>query len=68
MLEQGGAGGPEAIDRIRGALDRNVPAVIVTGATDTASLSDIEQRGFRVLRKPLRPDEVEALLPTADGT
>ncbi|MGH6762395.1 MAG: ATP-binding protein [Phyllobacterium sp.] len=51
--------GPEAIDRIRRRLNRNVPALLVTGDTSPEQLLDASRTGFRVLYKPVHPDELK---------
>jgi two-component system CheB/CheR fusion protein len=58
-LEEGGSG-IEMIGHIRQALEREIPAVLVTGDTLPESVRDMEASGCKVLHKPIEVDELVA--------
>jgi len=59
---RGGESGLEAIDRVRHAAGRAVPALIITGDTTSESLREAALRGHPVLHKPVRPVRLRAVL------
>lgn len=48
--------GPELLDRLATELGIAVPAIVVTGATDSDALQDLEETGYAYLIKPV--DEI----------
>lgn len=58
----GGETGVAAIEALRDRAGRALPAIIVTGDIASASMRDLSQSGFHVLRKPVRPAKLRALL------
>ena len=59
---RGSSDGIETIGRLRAALGRNVPAVVMTGDTRSQTVDSISAQGVSVLIKPFRADELlEAL-------
>ena len=58
-LAEGGSG-IEMIGHIRQALEREIPAVLVTGDTLPESVRDMEASGCKVLHKPIEVDELVA--------
>jgi two-component system CheB/CheR fusion protein len=58
----GGDTGNEAIRRLRRALGRHIPGILLTGDTSPDRLSEAERSGFELLHKPIRPAEVVAIV------
>jgi signal transduction histidine kinase/CheY-like chemotaxis protein len=58
----GGVTGLDAIARIRARLERELPAVVVTGETTPATLDAIRAAGLRRLAKPVPPHKLRAVL------
>lgn len=58
----GSLDGVEAIRRIRTELRSAIPAIIVTGESDQKVVREIEQMGFMILRKPVRPAKLRRLI------
>ncbi|MGE0241993.1 MAG: ATP-binding protein [Parvibaculaceae bacterium] len=54
--------GVEAIRRVRAELHSAIPAIIVTGESDQNVVREIEQMGFMILRKPVRPAKLRRLI------
>lgn len=54
--------GVAAIQRIQLALHKALPAIIVTGECDLMTIRTIEQMGFMILRKPVRPAKLRRLI------
>jgi len=54
--------GVEAVDAIYDELNRDVPAVIVTGDTSPELLEEVAARGFHLLHKPVTPDAINQAL------
>jgi DNA-binding NtrC family response regulator len=48
--------GPELLDRLATTLGVAVPAIVITGATDSDTLHELEETGYTYLIKPV--DEV----------
>ena len=57
-----GASGTELVMRLRAAIGAELAAVILTGEGDEPQLEAIRAAGFSVLRKPVRPARLRALL------
>jgi len=54
--------GVEAIQRIQITLQMAIPAIIVTGESDISAIREIEQMGYMILRKPVRPAKLRRLI------
>ena len=54
--------GIEAIERLQAALNSAIPALIITGDTSAESLHQLSNSGYSVLRKPVRPAKLRALV------
>lgn len=54
--------GVEAIQRIQLALQMPVPGIIITGESDITAIREIEQMGYVILRKPVRPAKLRRLI------
>ena len=61
---RGSPDGMETINRLRAALGRNVPAIVMTGDTRSETVDSISAQGVSVLIKPFL---AEALLETLRG-
>jgi CheY-like chemotaxis protein/anti-sigma regulatory factor (Ser/Thr protein kinase) len=57
-----GSSGVEAIESVRSALGRVIPALIITGDTSVAALQQARLSGCPVLHKPVRPVKLRAAL------
>ena len=59
-------GGPEngigAIKRLTEALDKTIPAIVITGDTSDAVRGEIEEAGHEILYKPAVANEMRLLL------
>jgi len=53
-----GQNGVEAIDKIRGLCQTNIPAIIISGNTAADFWQQISQQGYPLLQKPLKPAEL----------
>ena len=51
--------GLEVVNDLRNALNQDVPAIIITGDTDTAGLQKIQDAGYFMLSKPVNPEELQ---------
>lgn len=58
----GGTTGIGAIDELRAALGREVPAILQTGDTSPESASEIRARGHDLLVKPYDPRRLRAMI------
>jgi CheY-like chemotaxis protein len=54
--------GDRAIAEARACLQRQVPAFIVTGTEDADAWARLQAQGFAVLRKPVKPARLRALI------
>ncbi|MCW8916871.1 MAG: ATP-binding protein [Magnetovibrio sp.] len=54
--------GRDAIELIRRTLATDIPAIIVTGDTAPERLREAKESGFPILHKPVRPEELMALV------
>ncbi|HEY9163493.1 MAG TPA: hybrid sensor histidine kinase/response regulator, partial [Magnetovibrio sp.] len=52
------ATGSEVINMIRGILEKDIPAIIITGDTAPERLREAKRSGFPILHKPVRPEEL----------
>jgi CheY-like chemotaxis protein len=50
--------GIQVIDKLESALNRKIPAIVVTGDTSPQILQTILQRGRYVLHKPVAPQKL----------
>ncbi|MEO5375388.1 MAG: hybrid sensor histidine kinase/response regulator [Alphaproteobacteria bacterium] len=57
-----GATGSEAIRLLQDRFHRPIPGLLVTGDTSPQRLRDARASGFRVLHKPIRPEELRSAL------
>jgi len=57
-----GTNGLDLIADLRATLGTQTPALIITGATETAILEKIDRAGIDRLQKPIDPDRLGALL------
>jgi len=48
------------VKNLRKALNQDVPAIIITGDTDTSVLKKIQKEEFLMLSKPVTPKELES--------
>jgi len=58
----GGASGIDAIRAVREHLERDVPAIIVTGNTSVEAAESASRQGHPLLHKPVDPEALLALL------
>ncbi|NND90536.1 MAG: response regulator [Granulosicoccus sp.] len=63
-LRDGETGG-EVIQRIRTTVDRDIPAIILTGDIAPDRLKEIQALGFPMLHKPCEPEVLRQLLSSA---
>jgi CheY-like chemotaxis protein len=59
---QRGDDGISAIANLRSALNRKVPACLMSGDTDAALMSKAQASGLTLLHKPVRPAKLRSLL------
>ncbi len=64
QLQQGRTG-PEALAAVQGLVGRKVPGIILTGDTAPERLREAERTGFRILHKPVFPNELRRMMATA---
>jgi CheY-like chemotaxis protein len=57
-----GRSGIDAIDSVRQALHRDIPAVLITGDIAADALEEAGLRGYPLLHKPVRPVRLRAAL------
>ena len=55
-----GTTGDDAITKIRNALGKEIPAIIITGDTDPQRLREAKKSGFDILHKPIKPEDLLA--------
>ena len=58
----GGRSGLDAIAAVRGALGRDVPAIVVSGESTGDQIARIRDAGFTLLHKPVAPAKLRAAL------
>ncbi|MDN3637338.1 ATP-binding protein [Simiduia curdlanivorans] len=54
--------GIDAVDLIRVACNHAVPALIITGISDETELQILRSQGYNVLRKPVKPAKLRAVI------
>lgn len=54
--------GVDAIQHIQFTLRIAVPGIIITGESDITAIREIEQMGYMILRKPLRPAKLRRVI------
>lgn len=54
--------GMEAIQRVQLSLQMAVPGIIITGESDITAIREIEQMGYTIMRKPVRPAKLRRLI------
>lgn len=54
--------GVEVIHAVFQSIGRVIPAIIITGDTSTEGINAASSSGFRVMHKPLDPQELQALI------
>jgi len=54
--------GVEAIDYLRTKVDQFIPALVITGETSSDVFKTIEKNGLKVLKKPVKPSKLRAML------
>lgn len=54
--------GVDVIHAVFQSIGRAIPAIIITGDTSTEGINAASSSGFRVLHKPLDPQELQALI------
>ena len=64
----GGETGPQAIAAVRAVVGSSVPALLITGDTSPARLTEARAAGFLLLTKPLAPMRLRAGLAHLAGT
>ncbi|WP_298254888.1 hybrid sensor histidine kinase/response regulator [Bradyrhizobium sp.] len=57
-----GETGLEAVDLICGEIKTEIPAIIVTADYSTKAAHDVSALGYELLKKPIKPAEMRALL------
>ncbi|WP_029007647.1 PAS domain-containing protein [Azospirillum halopraeferens] len=62
---QHGRTGPQALVAIQGVVGREVPGIILTGDTTPERLAEAERNGFRVLHKPVFPNDLKKVMTAA---
>jgi len=64
QLQQGRTG-PEALVAVQGLVGKEVPGIILTGDTAPERLREAERSGFRILHKPVFPNDLRRMMATA---
>ena len=64
QLQQGRTG-PEAVVAVQTMMGRTVPGIILTGDTSTERQEEAERRGFRILHKPVFPNDLRRMMASA---
>lgn len=57
-----GASGITAVERLRGAADRKLPAIIITADHSAATADQASSADCQILTKPVKPAELRALM------
>ena len=61
LLHQGDEG-TDAIQSIRRRWGRDIPGLLLTGETDPKRLHEANASGFQVVKKPIQPDKLKAVV------
>ncbi|MBY6260456.1 PAS domain S-box protein [Azospirillum sp. 412522] len=64
QLQQGRTG-PEAVSAVQTMLGQSVPGIILTGDTNPERQEEAERRGFRIMHKPVFPNELRRMMASA---
>ncbi|MBK1836421.1 PAS domain-containing protein [Azospirillum sp. YIM B02556] len=64
QLQQGRTG-PEAVSAVQTMLGQTVPGIILTGDTNPERQEEAERRGFRLLHKPVFPNDLRRMMASA---
>ncbi|WP_448205252.1 PAS domain-containing protein [Azospirillum sp. sgz302134] len=64
QLQQGRTG-PEALAAVQGLVGKDVPGIILTGDTAPERLDEARRNGFRILHKPVFPNDLRKLMASA---
>jgi len=64
QLQQGRTG-PEAVCAVQTMLGQSVPGIILTGDTSSERQEEAERRGFRILHKPVFPNDLRRMMASA---
>ena len=64
QLQQGRTG-PEAVVAVQAMMGRTVPGIILTGDTSSERQEEAERRGFRLLHKPVFPNDLRRMMASA---
>jgi DNA-binding NtrC family response regulator len=56
--------GADVIHAVFRVIEREIPAIIVTGDTSPEGIHAASSSGFSVLHKPLDPQQMQALIDT----
>ncbi|MFS2011082.1 PAS domain-containing protein [Azospirillum sp. CT11-132] len=64
QLQQGRTG-PEAVSAVQTMLGQTIPGIILTGDTSTERQEEAERRGFRILHKPVFPNDLRRMMASA---
>jgi len=64
QLQQGRTG-PEALAAVQGLVGKDVPGIILTGDTAPERLDEAHRNGFRILHKPVFPNDLRKLMASA---
>lgn len=57
-----GANGLDLMDRLRGRAGRPLPGILITAVTDNGVRDEARERGYAILRKPIKPASLRALM------
>jgi signal transduction histidine kinase/CheY-like chemotaxis protein len=60
-----GCTGIETIERLRGQLSADIPAFLISGDTDPATLREAKAKGYHLLHKPVNPMALRAMFNQA---
>ena len=60
-----GRTGIETIEWLRGELSAQIPAFLISGDTDPATLHEAKVKGFHLLHKPVNPMALRAMFNQA---
>ncbi len=64
QLQQGRTG-PEALAAVQGLVGADVPGIILTGDTAPERLDEARRNGFRILHKPVFPNDLRRMMASA---
>ncbi|HYH22649.1 MAG TPA: ATP-binding protein [Azospirillum sp.] len=64
----GDRSGADLVRQIRGELGEDIPCILMTGGEDAAQMAAARGTGFRLLRKPFRPEDLADALSSTTTT